>query len=378
MTVIEAGLESLPQLVLQSILFYLHPERINPYVFAFSAGCSLAGLSFAVYNFVSNYEEIMTVLGPPPELLPAGVLSEGFEADAAAWRGGGRKAAQAKVQSSGNVGIRVALSPDASMLVGGGSAASRQVVTIYEPADASVVKVLSGTSKAVHCVATDGVHIACGCQEGYMHVWTAEGEPVGEWPKEHSSAVAGIALLGDLLVSGGGDLMVKLWSVSARTCSATLREHSGGVYAVAVTEEAIATGSADKTARIWPLDGGASRHTLEHPDWVRAVAMAGDVLVTGCVDKVVRTFAVATGQRTRELRGHTGLVSTVALSGSMVVSGGGIDEQVKVWELTGEASAECVATLEGHSDDVYGVVAGPDFVASQAWQDSQLIVWRPA
>ena len=79
---------------------------------------------------------------------------------------------------------------------------------------------------------------------------------------------------------------------------------------------------------------------------------------------------------TRELRGHTGGVSSVALS-AMVVNDGG-DEKVKVWALTGEASAECVATLTGHTNGVFGVVAGPDFVASQTRGSGELIVWRPA
>ena len=61
----------------------------------------------------------------------------------------------------------------------------------------------------------------------------------------------------------------------------------------------------------------------------------------------------------------------------MVVSGDD-DQVVKVWALTGEASAECVATLEGHSSLVSGVVVGPDFVASQAFDDGEVIVWRPA
>ena len=83
---------------------------------------------------------------------------------------------------------------------------------------------------------------------------------------------------------------------------------------------------------------------------------------------------MASGQLTRELRGHTANVWCVALSGSMVVSGGP-DKTVKVWALTGEASAECVATLEGHSAWVRGVVAGAGWVASQ--NRGELIVWRP-
>ena len=122
---------------------------------------------------------------------------------------------------------------------------------------------------------------------------------------------------------------------------------------------------------------GASERTLPHPADVGAVAMAGDLLATGCADSVIRTFSVATGQQTRELRGCTGDVVSLALSGSMLVSGD-FAKKVKVWALTGEASAECVATLEGHSGMVRGVVAGPDFVASQARGSAELLVWRPA
>ena len=250
-------------------------------------------------------------------------------------------------------------------------------MTLYDD-NARAVRVLAGPSAEVTCVATDGVHTVCGDDSGGLFAWTAEGEPVGALPKEHSSRVYGLALRGDLIVSGSYDHTAKLWSLGARACTATLREHTNTVFAVAATGEAIATASADSTARIWPLDGGASRHTLSHPDVVFAVAMAGDRLVTGCGDKVIRVFAVATGRPTRELRGHTSAVRALALSGAMVVSGadGG---QVKVWALADEAEAECVATLEhGVGAYVCGVVAGPDFVASQGYGDTSLVVWRPA
>ena len=76
--------------------------------------------------------------------------------------------------------------------------------------------------------------------------------------------------------------------------------------------------------------------------------------------------------------GSPGRVGSLALSGSALMSGDGAG-QVKVWALTGASSAECVATLEGgHSRAVCGVVAGADFVASQAQGDAELVVWRPA
>ena len=110
-----------------------------------------------------------------------------------------------------------------------------------------------------------------------------------------------------------------------------------------------------------------------------AVHIDGDVLATGCDDTIVRTWSVASGQLTRELRGHEGSVLTVSLSGSMLVSGSG-DERVKVWAL-GEDVGECVATCEGHSREVKGVAvsASGGFVASQGQgnEHGELIVWRP-
>ena len=292
-----------------------------------------------------------------------------------AWLGGAKNVQRIAVRTAFGINT-VRAYPDGSRLVGVGSAASAKEVTLYDP-NASVLRVLTGPSANVMCVATDGVHTVCGDDSGGLFAWTAEGEPVGALPKEHSSAVLGLALRGDLLVSGSYDRTAKLWSLGARACTATLREHTGTVYAVAATGEAIATASRDRTARIWPLDGGASRHTLSHPDEVNAVAMAGDRLVTACDDKVIRVFAVATGRPTRELRGHTRAVLALALSGAMVVSGAGFG-QVKVWALADEAEAECVATLQHGEEYVCGVVAGPDFVASQGYGDTSLVVWRPA
>ena len=107
-----------------------------------------------------------------------------------------------------------------------------------------------------------------------------------------------------------------------------------------------------------------------------AVHIDGDTLATGCLDSVVRTWSVASGQLTRELRGHSYAVWAVSLSGSVLVSGGG-DARVKVWAL-GDDAGECVATCEGHSEYVRGVAlsASGGFVASVGYP-GELIVWRP-
>ena len=297
--------------------------------------------------------------------------------DVDAWRGGARKAARARAVVGGTNNFLRAL-PDGKSVVGVGSAATKNELTRYKP-DGSVMAVLKGPTGTVFCVATDGVHIASGGEDGEIHLWLADThEHIGPLPTEDKWGVQCLALRGDLLVRGAADKKVKFWSVSGRACTATLTEHTDVVYCVDVGDEAIASGGRDETVRIWPLGSGASRSTLRHPHAVHAVHMDGDVLATGCYDNVVRTWSVASGQLTRKLRGHGNSVCAVSLSGSVLVSGG-VDQLVKVWAL-GDDAGECVATCEGHSGYVQGVAlsASGGFVASQSVISGELIVWRPA
>ena len=299
--------------------------------------------------------------------------------DVDSWRGGASEAARAPAEVAGGHNNLRAL-PNGKGLVGIGSAATMKAVTQYGW-EGSVMAVLKGPTDVVCSVATDGVHIASGDDDGEIHLWLADThEHIGPLPKEHDATVYGLALRGDLLVSGSADKKVKLWSVSGRACTATLTEHTDDVNSVAIGDEVIASGSDDDTARTWSLGGSASR-TLPHPVPVYSVHVDGDVLATGCGDGIVRTWSIASGQLTRELRGHGNAVWAVSLSGSVLVSGGA-DKRVKVWAL-GDDAGECVATCEGHSDRVTGVAlsASGGFIASLGNGSppaGELIVWRPA
>ena len=128
----------------------------------------------------------------------------------------------------------------------------------------------------------------------------------------------------------------------------------------------VVTGSDDNTARIWAWQGRVCLHVLEHPNSVWAVAFSsrGDEVITGCADGVVRCFAVGSGQLTRELRGHSGEVKSVASAGDVAVSG---DHKgtIKVWSLAGDKAGECVATIEhGDGNEVCGVLVLGEYLVS--------------
>ena len=305
----------------------------------------------------------------------------------AAKQHGAVKAAEASTKIGGNPGNinLLQLFPDEARLIVVGSAASTRNATVYRP-DASTVGVLEGHEADVVAVATDGVHIVTGDKSGSLRLWDADTLATAGQLQHSGSSVYCVAVRGDLVVSGSTDSTVKLWRLRARECVATLMEHSARVSCVDVGEEAIATGSDDATVRLWPRDGGASRRTLVHPSPLCAVRMQGDVLATGGLDAVVRVFALSTGLLVRELRGHVGSVQSLALAGSVLVSGGGdgsntTGNTIKVWSLLEDVDASECATLDEHSTHVRSVAISPlgGFVASVTnGEGAKLFVWRPA
>ena len=69
------------------------------------------------------------------------------------------------------------------------------------------------------------------------------------------------------------------------------------------------------------------------------------------------------------------------LAGAVLVSGGGSDKNVKIWNLADTFStvgdSECVTTL-AHGATVRGVVVSPQgFVASVGGKDKVLRIWKP-
>ncbi|MYI84053.1 MAG: T9SS type A sorting domain-containing protein, partial [Rhodothermaceae bacterium] len=179
---------------------------------------------------------------------------------------------------------------------------------------------------------------------------------------------------GKMLASGSDDEMVKLWDVETNANTATLEGHTDAVYSVAFSPDgkmlASGGGTFDETVKLWDVETNANIATLEgHEDGVSSVAFSpdGTMLASGVGDAFfpeffpessdnrVKLWDVASGEPIASLGGHTGEVWSVAFSpdGTMLASAGGtFDNRVKLWDV---ASGEPIATLEGHMDVVSSV-----------------------
>ncbi|MBX7174198.1 MAG: DUF4365 domain-containing protein, partial [Pyrinomonadaceae bacterium] len=105
-----------------------------------------------------------------------------------------------------------------------------------------------------------------------------------------------------------------------------------------------------------------------------AVSSDGKFIVSGSSDETVRIWDLATGQCLKTLVGHSDSVWGVAVSsdGKFIVSGSA-DKTLRIWDL---ATGQCLKTLVGHSDSVWGVAVSSDgkFIVSGS-ADKTLRIW---
>jgi WD40 repeat protein len=133
----------------------------------------------------------------------------------------------------------------------------------------------------------------------------------------------------------------------------------------------------DKTVRAWDATSGVELCWLRgHEGVVESVAISPDgrQIVSGDNDNTVRVWDTISGVELHCLRGHEKSVWSVTFSpdGRQVVSGSA-DNTVRVWDVISGAQLRC---LEGHEVEVNRVAMSPDGrqIVSGA-HDNSVRVW---
>ena len=127
------------------------------------------------------------------------------------------------------------------------------------------------------------------------------------------------------------------------------------------TVSAVASGDGGGTVWLWDAKTGREVLGLKgHQGLVQTVAFApsGEILASAGQDGVVRVWDAVSGREVRALQGHKGLVQGVAFApdGARLASGGS-DSTVRIWDTrTGDE----VFVLRGHRRMVFGVAFAPD------------------
>ncbi|MCX7421419.1 MAG: hypothetical protein NT013_18000 [Planctomycetia bacterium] len=196
----------------------------------------------------------------------------------------------------------------------------------------------------VHALAfsPDGLTIA---SAGYRTVklWQRPASSrVREIPVGAVVTTVAVSANGQWLATAGADNAIKLWNLADGQPGKTLAGHAAAIHSLAFNADGskLASASEDKTVRVWNLADGTEANKIESPAPAKAVVFNADgtKVIVGQADNIIRIWtipAVAPFMPEKEIKGHTGPVTSLALvapAGAQILSGSD-DQTARVWDL---------------------------------------------
>ncbi len=164
------------------------------------------------------------------------------------------------------------------------------------------------------------------------------------------------------------------------------RDHTGYITAraacrcVAWNQAGLIATAEENIVRLWDAASGSELlHLKGHRGLVRSVAFSPDgaVLASGSDDWTVRLWSVASGQEINRLQRHHARVRSVAFSPlGMLLASGSDDGTVQLWDV---ADGREHLRLQGHAKRVQSVAFSPDgMLLASGCSDGTVRLWTTA
>jgi ankyrin repeat protein/Tol biopolymer transport system component len=272
----------------------------------------------------------------------------------------------------------------ARSMVGARRPAPQSAAAQTTPAEAPVamrpVRVLAAHWSAVFALAwsPDGHTLASGSNDATLKLWSPDTGQITRTLATPAGRAAAIAFSHDgALIVSANDASVTLWDAATGAQVRSFAGASAKITALAFdpTDKTIWGAALDGSIRSWNRSTGEPGRQLKHGNRAFAVAVSpnGQRLATGADDGMVRIWDAQSGAELRSLA-HGATVDAIAIApdGQTLISAGD-DHTAKVWLLD---RGERMATLTGHTDEVWCVSIQPDGrSAATGGKDGTIRVW---
>ncbi|HEX5702374.1 MAG TPA: WD40 repeat domain-containing protein [Pyrinomonadaceae bacterium] len=224
--------------------------------------------------------------------------------------------------------------------------------------------------------------LALACYDGMLRVYdTATTKAL--WEKAADDMLldtVAVSKAEKLVISGGGEGIVRLWDLDTGNERAALRGHTGHVLELALTADGqrVVSGGGEGALRVWDVRSGQSPDLRKgHEGKVKALAMSisGDRAISGAEDGFLQLWNVDTGEVLRKWKAHDEGVNAVLITGSDTAISGGGDTQLCFWNTqTGEALKKITIAEDATIASLADAGDGKVLVGSSAGEVS---LWHP-
>ncbi len=169
---------------------------------------------------------------------------------------------------------------------------------------------------------------------------------------------------GRLALSAGG--YVILWNMEDGRALMKSSPYVGTVRSVYLSYDnrLIAAGYEDGKIRFWNESGECLNVLEGHTGRVSSLSVTGDMLVSAGIDRIIKIWHIPSAALIKTLAGHSDEIWNLIVDGNNIYSGSK-DKSVKLWELS---RGECVKTFTGHNDSIrnISVCSGGKFLLSSS------------
>ncbi|MCS7469967.1 protein kinase [Stieleria sp. ICT_E10.1] len=212
--------------------------------------------------------------------------------------------------------------------------------------------------------APDGASLATVSRDGYLRMWNSvSGQAIREPYGVSDAGLTAIAYSpdGDFIAVGDNSARIFVFDAMTgqkvseipctvvRSYASAFPEESQKIFQLAYSPDQryLVAACGDSTLKFWDLQAEVETILAGHTDQVRGVSFSEDgaTLVSGSRDQSVRLWDVNSRSELCTLRGHTGAVQDLKVSGDLIVTAGGWDRAIRIWSLS-ESRASAVHEVD--------------------------------
>ena len=135
----------------------------------------------------------------------------------------------------------------------------------------------------------------------------------------------------------------------------------------------LCSGSADLTIKIWNWKNATCENTLEgHTKWVKCVyQLSNDYIISGSDDNTIIVWKDYT--IINKLAGHEHSVRAFCQISEELFASASFDKTIKIWDIN---NMECEQTLEGHTENVIGIIYHSNGYLISCSNDHYIKIWK--